>query len=293
MINKLAFNYRLNELKDKNPQSTTLIEAIQVEFNKTIELISPTTRRALLQFPMQFIQRIPTSHGEWTTQLHVWADNQLEDLLRIDPIILTAKNSNGDTVLHNLVHAAIGKFTQQVNYDLVEKILTTDLNYTELETPGDPDSAVPGNAWYETDLEGNTPMEYLYNRAASDGEYKDAEPDNQLMALIDRYAEMALDTNDDVEPPPVDTFDEEAAQEDIVENEAERDQSLETDPREIETADEESGEEINTDENTGVVNSPEPKNTESHEEIGVPGNDDSKNVLNIISTLLKLGRSLG
>lgn len=289
MINKKAFNCRLNRMKDAYPDERPLIEAIQNEFNKKVELISPNTKKALLTFPEQFTQEIRTSSENWTTMLHVWADNQLTDLLRIDPRNLTAKNSNGDCVLKVLIMAALGAFTEQINYELIETILKTPMQFTELTKPGDPESSIPGNVWYERDINGKSVIEFLYNFANADDEFSGREPDERLIGMINHYAEKALDT--EILPDiAITKIDEQAAQDEIEETDEALDNTLETDPENIETADEESGEPI--DDDTGdVVNTEEPAKSQVPESsVGEEGNDDSKNMLNILSTLIKLGR---
>lgn len=194
-MDNIEFNRRLNGLKDAYPNDIPLIETVQTLFNKKVVVITDAERRALYRFPMQFIQRIPIGDGEWTTRLHIWADMQLEDLLHIDPMMLTAKNSYGDSVLLSLIMAACGRFTQQVNYDLIQKILSANMSYVSLTVPGDKNSAEEGNAWDGTDFKGTTPMDYLIDMA-------DSIPDGgRLKGLIDACKENV--TNED----PVDNID--------------------------------------------------------------------------------------
>ena len=185
-------NYKLNELKTARPTDKAIIEAFQVAMNTNADIISPTARRALLKFPMQFIQPIRTSDGEWTTQLHIWAGLQLHDLLKIDPIVLTAKDSNYEPVLKTLVQAALGKQTQTINYPLIEELLQKDMTYNAVTVPGDTENTEPGNAWYEQDIEGKTVAEYLYEFASGDGEFAGNPPDERLLDMFSRYSENAL-----------------------------------------------------------------------------------------------------
>lgn len=185
-------NYKLNELKTARPADKAIIEAFQVAMNTNADIISPTARRALLKFPMQFIQPIRTSDGEWTTQLHIWAGLQLHDLLKIDPIVLTAKDSNYEPVLKTLVQAALGKQTQTINYPLIEELLQKDMTYNAVTVPGDTENTEPGNAWYEQDIEGKTVAEYLYEFASGDGEFAGNPPDERLLDMFSRYSENAL-----------------------------------------------------------------------------------------------------
>ena len=185
-------NYKLNELKAARPNDKAIIEAFQNAMNNNSDIISPTSRRALLKFPMQFVQPIRTSDGEWTTQLHIWAALQLKDLLKIDPIVLTAKDSNYDTVLKTLVQAALGKTTQVVNYQLLKELLQKDMCYNAVTVPGDTENTEPGNAWFEQDVEGKTVAEYLYDFASGEGDFRGNPPDEQLLDLISQYADTAL-----------------------------------------------------------------------------------------------------
>lgn len=185
-------NYKLNELKTARPNDKAIIEAFQVAMNTDADIISPTSRRALLKFPMQFVQPIRTSDGEWTTQLHIWAGLQLHDLLKLDPIVLTAKDSNYEPVLKTLVQAALGKQTQTVNYNLIEELFQKDMSYNAVTVPGDTENTEPGNAWYEQDVEGKTVAEYLYEFASGEGEFAGNPPDERLLDMFSRYSENAL-----------------------------------------------------------------------------------------------------
>ena len=121
-MDKRELNRRINGLKDAYPKELALIEGIQDLFNRKIEVISEKNKMALRQFPMQFTRRISLGDGEWTTTLHMWADNLVDTLLEIDPLILTCTDSTGESVLHALVFAATGKFTQRVDYDFIKKL---------------------------------------------------------------------------------------------------------------------------------------------------------------------------
>ena len=189
-------NYKLNELKAARPNDKAIIESFQTAMNNTTEIISPNSRRALLKFPMQFVQPIRTSDGEWTTQLHIWAELGLKDLIKIDPIVLTAKDSNYEPVLKTLVKAALGKTTQIVDYQFIEDMLKTNMCYNAVVVPGDTENTEPGNAWFETDLEGQTVVEYLYNYASGEGEFVGNPPDERILDLISQYADVALKLGD-------------------------------------------------------------------------------------------------
>ena len=164
-MDKREFNMRLNGLKDAYPSELTLIEGIQQVFNKQLDVISDTNRIALRRFPTQFTRRIAKGAGDWTTQLHMWADNLVPEMLEVDPLTLTCSDSDGNTVLHSLVQAATGKFTQQVDYDFVQKLLDKNMDYVEMARPNDLASKVEGSAWLQKDALGKTPIDYLVDFA--------------------------------------------------------------------------------------------------------------------------------
>ena len=194
-MDKRELNRRINGLKDAYPEQLTLIEGIQDLMNKKIEVISKKNRMALRQFPMQFTRRIPLGSGEWTTTLHMWADNLVDTLLEIDPLVLTCTDSSGYTVLHALVFAATGKFTQRVDYDFIRKLLNKNMSYIEMVMPNDINSKQEGNAWVIKDIMQKTPMDYLVEFANGDDGNP---PDEQLQQLLYEFG------NSPVTETPVD-----------------------------------------------------------------------------------------
>ena len=176
-------NSRLNGLKDAYPSEQALIEGVQNLINTKIQVISERNRHALRQFPMQFTRRVSLGNGEWTTTLHMWADNMLDTLLEIDPMYLTTSDSMGYTVLHALVFAATGKFTQLVNYDLIQKILDKNMGFMKLTIPGNPNSKIEDNAWTVKDVMQKTPMDYLVEFANGDPD-GGIEPDETLQQML-------------------------------------------------------------------------------------------------------------
>lgn len=192
-MDKRELNRRINGLKDAYPDELALIEGIQDLLNKKVEVISEKNRQALRQFPMQFTRRVSLGDGEWTTTLHMWADNMVDTLLEIDPLILTCTNSKGESVLHSLVFAATGRFTQMVNYDLIQKLLDKNMSYIEMTIPNNVNSKVEGNAWVCKDALQKTPMDYLVDFANGDG---DAAPDERLQQML-----YAFGSEPAVEPP--------------------------------------------------------------------------------------------
>lgn len=192
-MDKRVLNQRINGLKEAYPDELALIEGIQDLLNKKIEVISEKNRQALRQFPMQFTRRISLGDGEWTTTLHMWADNMVDTLLEIDPLILTCSNSRGESVLHSLVFAATGRFTQMVNYDLIQKMLEKNMSYIEMAIPNNVNSKVEGNAWVCKDALQKTPMDYLVDFANGDS---DNPPDERLQQMLYEFGSTPA-----VEPP--------------------------------------------------------------------------------------------
>lgn len=192
-MDKRELNRRINGLKDAYPEELALIEGIQDLLNKKIEVISEKNRQALRQFPMQFTRRVDLGDGEWTTTLHMWADNMVDTLLEVDPLILTCTNSRGESVLHALVFAATGRFTQMVNYDLIQKMLEKNMSFIEMTVPNNVNSKVEGNAWVCKDALQKTPMDYLVDFANGDG---DAAPDERLQQMLYEFGSTPA-----VEPP--------------------------------------------------------------------------------------------
>lgn len=192
-MDKRELNMRINGLKDAYPDELPLIEGIQDIINKKIEVISEKNRQALRQFPMQFTRHVSLGDGEWTTTLHMWADNMVDTLLEVDPIILTCSNSRGESVLHSLVFAATGRFTQMVNYDLIQKMLEKNMSFIELAIPNNVNSKVEGNAWVSKDALQKTPMDYLVEFANGDG---GTAPDERLQKMLYDFGSAPA-----VEPP--------------------------------------------------------------------------------------------
>jgi len=282
-------NYKLNELKDSRPGDRALIEAIQAEINGKVDVISPSTRKSLLQFPIQFTQRIRTSSRDWTTQMHQWADYQLKELLMIDPIYLTTSDSDDECVLKRLVKAALGlTMTQQVNYDLIEKLFQKNMKYSALTVVADPDSAEGGNAWFERDLDGKTVIEYLYDFANGEGEFSGQEPDERILDMFDKYAETALAMPDETLEADTSKVDPEEDQENVIQAQEERDHGIPTNAADVPVASEEGQtekmDEVNGEE--GIAIAP-PKEGEATEN----GNDD--NMKKLLGVLLKLSDCIG
>lgn len=233
----VAVNEELNNIKDRFPEETALVESVQKLFNKEVQIISDRSIRALKAFPMQFTKRIPTADGEWTTQLHIWADNQVAELLDIDPLVLTARNSDGECVLMSLLMAATGRFTQQVNYPLIQKILDKDMQFQYLTEPGDESSVQTGNVWDEEDLDHKTPLEYLADFAKGTGVFGGCGQDPLVRQMLENFADRPEPDNGPGKPLSDPNFDEEQAKKAIEQSEAQIATTAETNPQNIPTVD--------------------------------------------------------
>ena len=233
-MDKRALNRCLNSMKNEFPNENALIEGIQDILNKKVVVISDTNKRALRMFPMQFIQRINIGNGEWTTQLHIWADNLVDTFLELDPIVLTARNSYDETVLHHLVMAALGKYTQKIDYIYIQKLLNKNMGYVKLNIPGDETSKMQGNAWAETDNDGRTAMDYLIDRANGDI-LNNVEEDTILASMLESFASSpTLDEAPvDNTPQPLTPQEDEIQKQQFAANEQEVNQTLETNPAEV------------------------------------------------------------
>ena len=203
-------NSRINGLKEAYPNEQALIEGVQNLINTKIQVISEKNRHALRQFPMQFTRRVSLGDGEWTTTLHMWADNMVDTLLEIDPMYLTTSDSMGYTVLHALIFAATGKFTQLVNYDLIQKILDKNMGFMKLTVPGNPNSKVEDNAWTCKDVMQKTPMDYLVEFANGDPEGGIA-PDETLQQMLLEFGQSPTVEAPVDNTPPMPTTDEQLA----------------------------------------------------------------------------------
>lgn len=230
----MEFNQRLNGLKYAYPEENDIVKLLQDKFNKTMITISEQNKQALRQFPMQFAQRVSIGGGEWTTLLHMWADFMVEDLLAIDPLVLTAKDSRDNSVLKNLVIAALGqgKCSDEINYPFIKTMLDKNMNYVALQLPGDESTRFEGNAWQEKDLYGLTPMDYLIDYAQGTGKYSGNPGDEQLAAML-------MDFANSPDQIPVDNtkqaanFNEDAAREEVIDDMEEVKHTNETDPSKI------------------------------------------------------------
>lgn len=225
-------------LKDKYPDDVALVESVQKVFNRNFKVISDRSIKAMKSFPMQFTQRIPTSGGEWTTQLHIWADHSVPELLDLDPVMLTARNSDGESVLFSLLMAATGRFTQMVDYELLQKILDKDMRFTALTIPNDETSGVEGNAWDEEDIDGNTPLDYLADFATGTGIFAGQPGDEKVQEMLANFADRPDPEDAPRSEPLADPdFNEKEAAEQVAASEKMVDNTLATEGSAIPTAD--------------------------------------------------------
>lgn len=203
-MDKRGINIELNRLKAKNPGQEALIEGVQKLFNEKVATATPEQKRSLMMFPMQYAAyRIRISPSEWTTQLHLWADNMLDTLLKINPLYLTTRDSSGDTVLHRLVKAATGEFTDEVNYDFIKKLLDTDMGFVSLQSPFETEGAKAGSVWMLQDVDGCTPMDLLADYAIGKPE-AGIPADDRLLLMLDEFANTPakeIDVSEVVQQP--------------------------------------------------------------------------------------------
>ena len=202
-MDKRGINIELNRLKDQNPSQEALIEGVQKLFNEKVKTATPEQKRALMMFPMQYAAyRIKTSPSEWTTQLHVWADNMLDTILQLNPLYLTTRDSSGDTVLHRLVKAALGEYTDEVNYDFIKKLLDKDMGFVSLQSPFENEGAKAGSVWMMKDVDGCTPMDLLADYAIGNPE-AGIPADDRLLLMLDEFANAPteeIDVSEVVKP---------------------------------------------------------------------------------------------
>jgi hypothetical protein len=87
-MDKRPFLAYLNNLKDKFPSDISLIESIQDSFDGEFPAISDAQKMALRLLPEQFTKRIPLDNHEWTTQLHIWGEQCVPELLKLSPVYM-------------------------------------------------------------------------------------------------------------------------------------------------------------------------------------------------------------
>ena len=205
MIDKRSIYALLNGVKEFVPEAIAILESARAALNEVPD-ITDAEKKALIQHPMQFVRRISKEDGEWTTQLHIWAENGVPEILDLDPIYLGFKDSYGDSVLMCLTVAATGTHTGQMNYDMIEEIVTGDYRYEEAVSDDDSDGVVVKNAMDETDIHGKTPLDYLADIANGTDDYSDDIPDVFLqeilqLPVIETFSPDEIIDTDDQEYP--------------------------------------------------------------------------------------------
>lgn len=206
MLDKRSYYATLHGLSEFYPEYTPLIESIKEKFND-VEPITEKELRALKQYPIQFVSRVTEDDGDWTTKLHIWAENSVPEIIDLDPVFLGFKNSRGDSVLMCLCVGATGTHTGHPDYVLIKKILDRDYTYEETEknTNGD-DEVIAKNAMDETDIHGNRPIDYITDIAFARGDYSEDEPDLYLIDLLTNYREkFSLNNDETSEPDPIES----------------------------------------------------------------------------------------
>jgi len=209
MPDKRKFHVFLNRLKDESPLDIGLIESIQKKFDEQFDAITDKEKRALKQFPTQFVRRIPSEDMGWTTQLHMWAEQSVPEILDIDPMLLAFKNSYGDSVLMSLVGGATGMYTETINHDLIEKILNKDFQYEDIEQDEEGNDIITEkNALDVTDINGQTPIDFLIDFSYATGKYEGMEPEPEIQKLLKEFAgedvEEAEEAEEEIEELPED-----------------------------------------------------------------------------------------
>lgn len=189
MADKRKFHHFLNTLKEKNIDNIGIIESIQQKFESDISSISDSEIKSLKQFPEQYVKRIPIENQEWTSQLHIWAEHGVPEILELDPVLLSFKNSSGDTVLMSLISGATGAYTDVVNYDLIEQILNKNLEYEDVvKDPEGNDVKTTVSVLNIKDLNEQTPIEFLIDFAFNVENYKDSLPDLKLQQILKDFS---------------------------------------------------------------------------------------------------------
>jgi len=232
MPDKRKFHVFLNRLKDEIPSDISLIESIQKKFEEDIESISDKDKKALKQFPTQFIKRIQQEDMGWTTQLHSWAEQSIPEILKLDPMILAFKNAYGDSILMSLVAGATGLYTEEVNHELISDILDTDFTYEDVEKDEeDNDVIIEKNALDEVDVNDQNPIDFLIDFAYATGDYDGMQPDENIQQLLQQFAIDFQESYEQAqaEAEYAESLDGEEYEEEVVEEDYESDEEIVSD----------------------------------------------------------------
>jgi len=167
---------------DEQPGNVSLIESIKEVFLESVEPITKSELKALNDFPVQFVDKVSTEDG-WTTQLHIWAEQGVDELINLDPIYFITKDSDGDTILSSIIKGALGLYTDMVDYPLLDDILSKDFNYEIFEG----DQLVIKNALDELNSDSENSLDIIVDFAWSQGEYEDTEEDPKLQEMLKEF----------------------------------------------------------------------------------------------------------
>jgi hypothetical protein len=178
-------------LKKNGSITGAVLESIEDIANSVKEEISGSERRAIEEFPEQFIARIPTTPGEWTTQLHIWATQGVKEIFDMNSDYLAFQDSERNTVYICLTHNVLN--TGRVDYDDIVKLL--DCDTTTEDEDGNPISIVSIR-----NNEGETPLTLIVDRAFGKGKYSKYKKDEKLIKMLTEYV-----SDMDNEPAPEQT----------------------------------------------------------------------------------------
>lgn len=189
MNDKRHFYNILRIAKNLYPEKTTLVESIKDKFDALFESITPRQKMALKAFPTQYVKRIHQDDGGWTSQLHIWAEEGVKDILNLDPHLLSYKNSNGETILMCYCIGATGTLTGFINHDAIEDMLYRDFSY-DMEKQGPNGEAIleKKNVLDEEDFFGQTILDQLIDIAYATGDYSNDLPDDRLQNILEEFS---------------------------------------------------------------------------------------------------------
>lgn len=190
MKDKRYFYNLIGCLQENFPDHNGLLESVMGKFDSLFESISKTELKALKRFPVQFIYRVPEldGSGEWTSKLHIWAEQGVKDVLNVDPIILSFKNSSGDTVLMSFIKGSLGSLLNKPNYENIRFALSKDYNYTNpIKNEDGTDGSEEMNVMDITDIENYTPLDHIIDVAYAQNDYVGESEDPELQQILEEY----------------------------------------------------------------------------------------------------------
>lgn len=203
MNDKRYFYNILRIAKNLYPEKTSLIESIQGKFDTLFETITDRQKIALRSFPHQFVKKIHQEDGSWTSQLHLWSEEGVKEILNIDPKLLSYKNSNGESVLMAYCVGATGTLTGFINHDAIEDMLYKDYSYDDQEKDsGGNLILVRKNTLDEEDFFGQTILDHLIDIAYAIGDYSDDLPDDRLQNILEDFSGINKEVEQKLEELP-------------------------------------------------------------------------------------------